>query len=102
MLIADGPLQLDRRQQLALQAPGPELGVGARREIERRLDQERRSWRDRVSQIIRIPARVRVSAGIGDVQQVTDPGAPAIRIVDQPDAPAYHLETPDAVYPYRQ
>ena len=74
--------------------------------IERRLDQERRTWRNRVAEVIKVPASVRVSSvtakGIGDVQQVTDPGAPGIRIVDQPDAPAYRLENPDAVYPYRQ
>jgi hypothetical protein len=74
--------------------------------IARRLDEERRTWRQRVAEVIRVPASVRVSSvtgkGVGDVQQVTDPGAPGIRIVDQPDAPAYRLENPDAVYPYRQ
>jgi len=74
--------------------------------IERRLDEERRTWRNRVAEVIRIPASVRVSSaaakGVGDVHLVTDPAAPGIRIVDQPDVPAYRLENPDAVYPYRQ
>lgn len=70
--------------------------------IRRRIDEERGAWRQRLRDFIRIPASVRVSAGIGDVQQVTDPGAPAIRLVDEPDAPAYRLENPDSVYPYRQ
>jgi hypothetical protein len=71
--------------------------------IDRRLEQERSAWTARLEQAIRIPARVRVSPGVfGDVQQVTDPGAPAIRLVDEPDAPAYRLENPDALYPYRQ
>jgi hypothetical protein len=70
--------------------------------IERRLEQERSAWTARLEQAIRIPASVRVPTGIGDVQQVTDPGAPAIRLVDEPSAPAYRLESPDAVYPYRQ
>jgi hypothetical protein len=70
--------------------------------VGRRLDEERSAWTDRLRDVIRIPASVRVSTGIGDVQQVTDPGAPAIRLVDQPDAPAYRLENPDALYPYRQ
>jgi hypothetical protein len=68
----------------------------------RRVDEERSAWTDRLRDVIRIPASVRISTGIGDVQQVTDPGAPAIRLVDQPDAPAYRLENPDALYPYRQ
>jgi hypothetical protein len=81
--------------------------VPARREdlesaIRRRIDDERAAWRTRLRDVIRIPASVRVSAGVGDVQQVTDPGAPAIRLVDEPDAPAYRLENPDVVYPYRQ
>jgi hypothetical protein len=70
--------------------------------VERRMEEERAAWRRRITDVVRIPARVRVSGGLGDVQQVTDPGAPAIRIVDQPDAPAYRMENPDAVYPYRQ
>ncbi len=74
--------------------------------IEHRLDEERRTWRSRVAEVIRIPASVHVSAaaakGVGDVKQVTEPGAPGIRIVDQADAPAYRLENPDSVYPYRQ
>jgi hypothetical protein len=70
--------------------------------IDRRLELERSAWTTRLEQAIRIPASVRVQAGVGDVQQVTDPAAPAIRLVDEPDAPAYRLENPDALYPYRQ
>ena len=70
--------------------------------IRRRIEEERAAWRKRLRDVIRIPASVRISAGVGDVHQVTDPGAPAIRLVDEPDAPAYRLENPDAVYPYRQ
>ena len=70
--------------------------------IERRLEKERSAWTARLEQAIRLPASARVPAGVGDVQQVTDPSAPAIRLVDRPDAPAYRLENPDALYPYRQ
>jgi hypothetical protein len=70
--------------------------------IDRRLERERSAWAARLEQAIRIPASVRVSQGVGDVQQVTDPAAPAIRLVDEPDAPAYRLENPDSLYPYRQ
>ena len=70
--------------------------------IERRLEKERSAWAARLEQAIRIPASLRAPVGVGDVQQVTDPRAPAIRLVDRPDAPAYRLESPDALYPYRQ
>lgn len=75
-----------------------------RRVIERQLKSIRKSWLKGVRKVVQAPpgSRVYTFPSHVEVSESTSPNAKAIRIVDDPDAPAYRKLDYDMTHPYRQ
>ncbi len=75
-----------------------------RKVIERQLDAIRRSWLKGVRKVVKAPPGSQVytfPSGV-DVRESASSDARAIRIVDDPDAPAYRKLDYDLTHPFRQ
>jgi hypothetical protein len=75
-----------------------------RRVIERQLDSIRESWVKGVRKVVQSPLghEIIALAPGREVVETKSPQAIAIRLTDDPSAPAYRKVTPDDTYPYRQ
>lgn len=75
-----------------------------RKAMERQLESIRHSWLQGVRKIVKAPpgSQVYTFPSSVEVRESASPGAKAIRIVDDPDAPAYRKMDYDATHPYRQ
>lgn len=73
-----------------------------RKVIERELETIRKSWLGNIRRVVKAPPGYRVEVLPPAVSVSTDPTATPIKIVDEADAPAYRLETPDDTHPHRQ
>ena len=75
-----------------------------RKAIERQLESIRRSWLKGVRKVVQSPPGSKVYTFPADIEvrESTSADARAIRIVDDPDAPAYRKLDYDITHPYRQ
>lgn len=73
-----------------------------RRSLERQLESIRKEWLDGVRKVVRAPEGSLVSILNGEVRQSSSPNATPIRIVNDPNAPAFRAVNPDDTHPYRQ
>ncbi len=75
-----------------------------RSSIERQLDSIRKSWLKGVRKVVQAPpgSRVLTFPANVEIQESSSPDAKAIRIVDDPDAPAYRKLDYEITHPYRQ
>lgn len=73
-----------------------------RRSLEREVQSIRRSWLGNIRRVVTAPRGHRVSILPPEIVQSSAPNATPIRIVDDPNAPAYKRVDPDQAYPYRQ
>ena len=75
-----------------------------RSSIERQLDSIRKSWLKGVRKVVQAPpgSRVLTFPATVEIQESSSPDAKAIRIVDDPDAPAYRKLDYDITHPCRQ
>ncbi len=73
-----------------------------RKVIERELERTRKSWLGNIRRVVEAPIGHRVHILPPDVRATTEATATPVRIVDEPGAPTYRLETPDTTHPYRQ
>jgi len=75
-----------------------------RKAIERRLESIRQSWLQGVRKVVKAPVGSQIYAfpsGV-EVRESASSDARAIRIVDDPDAPAYRKLDYDVTHPFRQ
>ena len=75
-----------------------------RRVVERQLESIRQSWLKGVRKVVKAPPGSQIltfPSGV-EVRESTSADARAIRIVDDPDAPAYRKLDYDATHPFRQ
>lgn len=75
-----------------------------RKIVERQLETIRQSWLKGVRKVVKAPPGSQVytfPSGV-EVRESSSPDARAIRIVDDPDAPAYKKLDYDVTHPYRQ
>jgi len=72
--------------------------------VERQLEAIRRSWLKGVRKVVKAPpgSQVYTFASDVEVRESSSADAKAIRIVDDPDAPAYRKLDYDITHPYRQ
>ena len=80
----------------------PATSEDLRQVIERRLEEIREDWIGGVRKVVRAPEGSAVQIVPPEIVHSTDPGAVAIRIVDDPQAPPYRVVDPDETHPYRQ
>jgi len=75
-----------------------------RASIERQLEGIRKSWLKGVKKVVEAPpgSRVLTFPAALEIRESVSPDAKAIRIVDDPDAPAYHKLDYESTHPYRQ
>ena len=75
-----------------------------RRVVERQLESIRQSWLKGVRKVVKAPAGSQVYTFPSDVEvrESASSDARAIRIVDDPDAPAYRKLDYDLTHPFRQ
>ena len=72
-----------------------------RRSIERQLDGIRKEWLQGVRKVVTAPAGAKIMVAT-DVTESTSPEATPIRIVEDPEVPAYRKLDPDDTHPFRQ
>ena len=70
--------------------------------IERNLEIRRRAWLDGIRKVVTAPQGSGVTIFPGEVRESTSPTAVAIRVVDDPSAPAFRVIDPDVTHPNRQ
>lgn len=70
--------------------------------IERKLESVRMEWLDGVKKVVHAPSGSHVSVLASDVREVASNDATPIRIVDDPNAPAFRRIDYDISHPYRQ
>lgn len=70
--------------------------------IERELKTVRKSWLGNIRKVVEAPSEVKVKILPAEVIESDQPDAVPIRIVDDPDAPAYKKVDPNLTHPYRQ
>lgn len=70
--------------------------------IEREVEHNRRSWLKNIRKVVNAPAGHHVSVLPPEVIESFLPTAHPIRIVDDPQAPAYRKIDPDQTHPFRQ
>jgi len=73
-----------------------------RKVIEREVERIRKSWLGNIRKVVEAPPGYSVEILPPEVRVSTQPTATPIRIVDEPGAPPYRLETPDHTHPHRQ
>ena len=73
-----------------------------RKVIEREIEENRKGLFKNIRKVIYSPGRYNVSMLPPEVKFSEDKNAVPVRIVDDKNTPAYHLESPDTKYPYRQ
>ena len=73
-----------------------------RKVIEMEVERIRKSWLGNIRKVVEAPLGHTVQVLPPEVRVSTHPAATPIRIVDEPAAPAYRLETPDITHPHRQ
>jgi hypothetical protein len=75
-----------------------------RSSVERQIDSIRKSWLKGVRKVVQAPpgSRVLTFPATVEIQESSSPDATAIRIVDDPTAPAYRKLDYDITHPYRQ
>lgn len=73
-----------------------------RKVVERELEGIRKSWLSSIRKVVKAPSGYRVQMLPPQVIESTLPTATSIRIVDDPNAPAYQKIDPDRTHPYRQ
>jgi hypothetical protein len=73
-----------------------------RKVIEREVERIRKSWLGNIRKVVKAPLGHTVQVLPPEVRVSIHPAATPIRIVDEPAAPAYRLETPDITHPHRQ
>jgi len=72
-----------------------------RKSFERLLECTRKSWLDGISKIVEAPAGARIAVLPPEIKQSSSPQAIPVRIVDDPDAPAYYAVKVDDSHPHR-
>lgn len=70
--------------------------------IEREIERRRKAWLGNIRKVVEAPLGYTVQVIPPDVRISTHPASTPIRIVDEPSAPAFRLETPNNTHPYRQ
>lgn len=70
--------------------------------LERRLEMIRGDWLSGIRKVVYADPGSEIAVFPREVIQTDLPGAPPIRLSDDPAAPVYRLESPDSAYPYRQ
>ncbi|MGH8468882.1 MAG: RNA-binding domain-containing protein [Gammaproteobacteria bacterium] len=70
--------------------------------IERKLESIRKDWVDGVKKVVHAPSGSQVTVLAADVRESASNDATPIRIVDDPNAPAYRRIDYDISHPYRQ
>ncbi len=72
------------------------------RALDRRVEQIRREWIAGVRKVVKAPAGSVVNVLPQDIRDTGAPDATAIRITEDPAAPAYRVINPDISHPFRQ
>ncbi|HEV8241412.1 MAG TPA: RNA-binding domain-containing protein [Thermoanaerobaculia bacterium] len=80
----------------------PANSTDLRDAIERVLSELRNQWLAGMRKVVEAPRGARISVSAPDVIASTAVTATAIRITDDPNAPAYKVENPDDTHPFRQ
>jgi len=80
----------------------PGISDDLREVVEREVERTRKSWLDNIKKVVSAPPGYGVQVPPPDVSISTAPKTLPVRIVDEQSAPAYKLETPDTLHPYRQ
>jgi hypothetical protein len=70
--------------------------------MERAIDCVREKWLGNIRQVMEAPPGATVQLVTTDVRASADGSAMPIRVVTDPDAPAYRVVSPDNTHPYRQ
>lgn len=70
--------------------------------IDRRLKEIRKEWFDGVRKVVQAPVGSSVNILPSEVQESASPKAIPIRIVEDSNAPEYHIADPNKEWPYRQ
>jgi hypothetical protein len=73
-----------------------------RNAVERELERVRRSWLGNIRKVVKAPAGAQVEIRPSEVRESLSSSARAIRLVDDPRAPAYRKIDPNVTHPYRQ
>jgi len=73
-----------------------------RNALERELEHVRKSWLGNIRKVVGAPAGARVEVLASDVRESSVRSATPIRLVDDPQAPAYRKIDPNITHPYRQ
>ena len=73
-----------------------------RKIIERRLIEIRKEWMDGVRKVVEAPMGSQITVLPPEVRQSEAAGATPIRIVDDPNAPAYRILDQNKTHPFRQ
>jgi len=70
--------------------------------VERAIDCVREKWLGNIRQVMEAPPGAKVQLVTTEVRASADGSAMPIRVVTDPDAPAYRVVSPDETHPYRQ
>lgn len=70
--------------------------------MERAIDAVREKWLGNIRQVMEAPPGAKVQLVTSDVRASSDGSAMPIRVVTDPSAPAYRVVNPDETHPYRQ